>query len=108
MSEDLEWAEFLDRLIHDLREPLRSIHAFSELLRENGSARIGSDAEEALGQILSGTSRIRTLVDGVSGYALALRETPDSAGPGPPTCDTTTPSSASGATAPRSSSRSGC
>jgi chemotaxis family two-component system sensor kinase Cph1 len=80
MAEDCEWAEFLDRLIHDLREPVRSVHAFSELLRENGSARIGSDADEALGQILSGTSRIRTLVDGVSGYALALRETSDSAG----------------------------
>ena len=73
MPEDNEWAEFLDRLIHDVREPLRSVHAFSELLRETAVDRLGADGEEALDQILSGTSRIRTLVDGVSGYALALR-----------------------------------
>lgn len=82
MAEDREWAEFLDRLIHDLREPLRSVHAFSELLHETAASRLGSDGEEAIGQILSGTSRIRTLVDGISGYTLALRENPDSAGSG--------------------------
>ena len=80
MLEDGDWAEFLDRLIHDVREPLRSIHAFSELLRETAVNRLGADGEEALGQILSGTSRIRTLVDGVSGYALALRENSDKSG----------------------------
>jgi signal transduction histidine kinase len=80
MAEDHEWAEFLDRLIHDVREPLRSVHAFSELLRESAGERSGEDAEEALGQILSGTSRIRSLVDGLSGYALALREPADTVG----------------------------
>jgi chemotaxis family two-component system sensor kinase Cph1 len=82
MPEDHEWAEFLDRLIHDVREPLRSIHAFSELLRETAANRLGADGEEALGQILSGTSRIRTLVDGISGYALALRENGETSGSG--------------------------
>lgn len=74
MPEEREWAEFLDRLVHDLREPLRSIHAFSELLSENRADPAGGDSEEAIGQILSGTTRIRTLVDGISGYTLALRE----------------------------------
>lgn len=80
MPEDREWAEFLDRLIHDVREPLRSIHAFSELLRENAANHLGADAEEALGQILSGTSRIRILVDGISGFTLALRDNSDESG----------------------------
>lgn len=82
MPEDYEWAEFLDRLIHDLREPLRSIHAFSELLREGVAEGLSTDADESIGQILSGAARIRTLADGLSGYALALRETADSAGSG--------------------------
>jgi signal transduction histidine kinase len=67
-----EWAEFLDRLVHDLREPLRSINAFSELLQEVAKDRLGAEGDEVLGEILSGTTRIRTLVDGVSGYSLAL------------------------------------
>ncbi len=77
MPQDREWAEFLDRLVHDLREPLRSVHAFSELLRETAGERLGADGEEAVGEILSGTKRIRTLVDGISGYTLALREAAD-------------------------------
>lgn len=74
MPQDREWAEFLDRLIHDVREPLRSVHAFSELLRETAAERIGPDGETAVGEIVSGAARMRTLVDGISGYALALRE----------------------------------
>jgi signal transduction histidine kinase len=75
---DTDWAEFLDRLIHDLREPLRSVHAFSELLSETAKDRLGVDGEEAIREILSGTTRIRTLIDGLSGYSLALRESADS------------------------------
>jgi len=75
---DADWAEFLDRLVHDLREPLRSIHAFTELLSETAKDRLGVDGEEAIREILSGTTRIRTLVDGLSGYSLALRESADS------------------------------
>jgi len=76
-DQDAEWAEFLDRLVHDLREPLRSVHAFSELLCETAKDRLGGDGEEAIREILSGTTRIRTLVDGLSGYSLALRESAD-------------------------------
>jgi chemotaxis family two-component system sensor kinase Cph1 len=74
-----EWTEFLDRLVHDMREPLRSINAFSELLREMAKGRLGSDGDEVLGEILSGTARIRTLVDGLAGYSLALRASSESA-----------------------------
>lgn len=74
MPQDRDWADFLDRLIHDLREPLRSVHAFSEMLREIAPGRLGADGEEAVGEILSGTVRIRTLVDAISGFSAALRE----------------------------------
>jgi light-regulated signal transduction histidine kinase (bacteriophytochrome) len=77
-DQDTDWAEFLDRLVHDLREPLRSVHAFSELLSETAKDRLGVDGDEAIREILSGTTRIRTLIDGLSGYSLALRESADS------------------------------
>lgn len=76
-DKDTDWAEFLDRLVHDLREPLRSVHAFSELLCETAKGELGSEGEEAIHEILSGTTRIRTLVDGLSGYSAALRESAD-------------------------------
>lgn len=79
-DQDRDWAEFLDRLVHDLREPLRSVHAFSELLSETAKERLGIDGDEAIREILSGTTRIRTLIDGLSGYSLALRESADSRG----------------------------
>jgi light-regulated signal transduction histidine kinase (bacteriophytochrome) len=80
-EQDDRWAEFLDRLVHDLREPLRSINAFSELLIETARDQLGGEGEEALGEILSGAARMRTLIDGLSGFSLALRETPDSPPP---------------------------
>ncbi len=67
------WAEFLDRLVHDLREPLRTINAFSELLHEIANGRLGAEGEEVVGEILAGTTRIRGLIDGVSAYSNALR-----------------------------------
>jgi len=67
------WAEFLDRLVHDLREPLRTINAFSELLHEITNGRLGAEGDEVVGEILSGTTRIRGLIDGVSAYSSALR-----------------------------------
>ena len=61
-----------------MREPLRSVHAFSELLSETEKDRLGVESEEAIREILSGTTRIRTLIDGLSGYSVALRESADS------------------------------
>ncbi len=74
MPQEGEWAEFLDRLIHDLREPLRSVHAFSELLRETTAEKLGPEGDLEVGEILSAATRMRALADSLSGYALALRE----------------------------------
>jgi signal transduction histidine kinase len=68
-------AGFLDRLVHDLREPLRSIHVFSELLAEMAKDRLGGEGDHAVSEIFAGTLRMRTLLDSLSAYSLALRET---------------------------------
>jgi signal transduction histidine kinase len=77
-TQDNQWAEFLDRLVHDLREPLRSIGVFSELLGDNERGRLGAEGDRALGEILAGASKMGTLLHGLSGYSMALRESADS------------------------------
>ncbi len=67
-------ADFLDRLIHDMREPLRSISVFAELLGEIAGARLGGEGDRALKEIPAGAAKIGKLLEGLSGYALALRE----------------------------------
>src|SRR5580704_879444 len=76
-TEDEQWAAFLDRLVHDLREPLRSIGVFSELLAEMAKGRLGGDGDQMLSEIIAGASRMGTLLEGLSGYSLALRESAD-------------------------------
>jgi signal transduction histidine kinase len=73
-----QWAEFLDRLVHDLREPLRSIGVFSELLGDNARVRLDVEGDRALREILAGTSKMGILLQGLSGYSMALRESADS------------------------------
>jgi signal transduction histidine kinase len=67
-------AEFLDRLVHDLREPLRSISVFSELLVEMAKGRLGEEGDRVLSEIPAGVLKIGALLEGLSGYSLALRE----------------------------------
>jgi signal transduction histidine kinase len=72
-------AEFLDRLVHDLREPLRSIGVFAELLADIAKSRLGEEGDRVLSEILAGTSRMGTLLKGLADYSLALRESSESA-----------------------------
>ncbi|MEO7145449.1 MAG: ATP-binding protein [Bryobacteraceae bacterium] len=66
--------QFLDRLVHDLREPLRSVHAFSQILAENLKGRLEPADEEILSQILTGTSRMGELLEGVSRFTSAMHD----------------------------------
>jgi light-regulated signal transduction histidine kinase (bacteriophytochrome) len=75
-----ELADFLDRLIHDMREPLRSIGVFAELLGEISGDRLGGEGDRALQEIPAGAAKIGSLLEGLSGYAVALRE-PSEGGP---------------------------
>jgi signal transduction histidine kinase len=71
---DAQSAAFLDRLVHDLREPLRSINVFSELLVEMAKDRLGAEGDQFLNEISAGSARMKTLLEGLSGYSLALGE----------------------------------
>jgi signal transduction histidine kinase len=64
--------------VHDLREPLRSIHSFSELLAEPKDGRNVSadDRQRALAEILSSAAIMRTLIDGLSRYGPTLAPEP--------------------------------
>ena len=57
-TDDSQWAEFLDRLVHDLREPLRSIGVFSELLAETAKGRLGAEGDQVTGEILAGAAKM--------------------------------------------------
>ncbi|MDP9054808.1 MAG: HAMP domain-containing histidine kinase [Acidobacteriota bacterium] len=65
----------MDRLVHDLREPLRSINVFTELLEEKSNARGGTGRADLFREIYGGAARIRTLLDALANYSLALHET---------------------------------
>jgi signal transduction histidine kinase len=80
-TQDSQWAEFLDRLVHDLREPLRSIGVFSEVLEENAKDRLDAESAQALGEILGGAAKIGTLLEGLSAWSQALRESADPGSP---------------------------
>jgi signal transduction histidine kinase len=67
-------ADFLDRLIHDMREPLRSIGVFAEVLQETTGTEAGEQGRQALDEIHAGAAGITRLLEGLSGYAVALRE----------------------------------
>jgi chemotaxis family two-component system sensor kinase Cph1 len=64
----------MDRLVHDLREPLRSINVFSELLGETSKDRLDEEGGQILTEIQHGTSRMFTLLEGLAAYATSLRE----------------------------------
>jgi signal transduction histidine kinase len=69
-----EWVYFMDRLVHDLREPLRSINVFAELLIEAEKDRLNEQSKQFVDEIQSGAARMQTLLSGLSGYSMALHE----------------------------------
>jgi len=48
---------------HDLKSPLRNIHAFVELLRRKNSENFDAEDEEYMSIILNGTKRMRNIID---------------------------------------------
>jgi light-regulated signal transduction histidine kinase (bacteriophytochrome) len=72
-NENSDWQRIFDRLVHDLREPLRSITSFSELLSEVAKERLGAEGELAIGEVLAGAARMRILIDGISRFSATLQ-----------------------------------
>jgi PAS domain S-box-containing protein len=54
---------------HDLAEPLRSISGFSQFLATEYEDKLDDDGREYLGHIISGTVRMRTLIDALLEYS---------------------------------------
>ena len=69
VDRDRELSEFLLRVSHDMRSPMRAIRAHAELIRRDSAA---SD-DPRLGFIIGGIQNVELLADGLSSYALALR-----------------------------------
>jgi signal transduction histidine kinase len=70
---DRQLSEFLLRVCHDLKTPVRAIRAHSELFLRGGEA---SDLTERLGFVVDGARKIDQIVEGLSGFAIALQIDP--------------------------------
>lgn len=54
---------------HDLKEPLRTVGSYSQLLTRRFSAQVGADAAEFVGYITDGVQRMNDLLDDLLDYA---------------------------------------
>jgi len=70
--EDFE--EFIVRAAHDLREPLRTVSAYCELLARSEPQRADSETDQFRGYILDGTGRIQLLIADMVEYATAASD----------------------------------
>jgi light-regulated signal transduction histidine kinase (bacteriophytochrome) len=70
---------YLERLLyatsHDLREPIRSVHNFTELLARHLDGQLDETSRDYVGRVLDGAVRMRGLVDGMLEFA-SLRNRP--------------------------------
>ena len=69
-----EWSAFVDRLVHDLREPLRSINVFAELLEESAKEKLGAEDAQYVTEIRGGASRMQVLLEGLAAYSMSMHE----------------------------------
>jgi PAS domain S-box-containing protein len=74
VADDLARANlYLERLLyatsHDLREPIRSVHNFTELLGRHLDGQLDETSRDYLERVLDGAVRMRGLVDGMLEFA---------------------------------------
>jgi light-regulated signal transduction histidine kinase (bacteriophytochrome) len=65
---NLEFEEFVSMAAHNLREPLRDVASFSQLMAETYAGRLDSDACVFLERILDGAARMQSLLADVVDY----------------------------------------
>ncbi len=63
-----EFEEFVSIAAHDLREPLRNIASFSQLLTEANADRLDAESRDFLDRIQNGASRMQLLLSDVVDY----------------------------------------
>lgn len=66
-NEDLE--HFAHAVSHDLREPLRTIRVFSQMLERRHAATLGLEASQQLAQISNAALRLDELIEGILAYS---------------------------------------
>jgi light-regulated signal transduction histidine kinase (bacteriophytochrome) len=67
-----EFEQFISMATHNLREPLRDVAAFSQLLAETCSGRLDSDAVGFLDRIQEGAASIQSVLAAVVEYSTAI------------------------------------
>jgi len=60
--------EFVSTAVHNMREPLRDVASFSQLLAETDAGRRDSEAGEFLVRILEGATKMQSLLTGLVDY----------------------------------------
>jgi len=68
-TEELRWFSY--RIAHDLREPLRTISVYAELIKNRLGESGGEDTTKFLGFIGNATTKLRLFMDGLLEYAQA-------------------------------------
>jgi len=61
-----------DMLSHELREPLRQVSIYAELLHERMKDRAGAEEEQFFTNVLSGARRLGTLIEAVLTYSRSI------------------------------------
>jgi PAS domain S-box-containing protein len=68
-----ELDEFTSVVSHDLKEPLRTIQAYSTILAEDHAGRLGPEGAEYLGHLVEASRRLGNLIDDLLTLSLAGR-----------------------------------
>jgi PAS domain S-box-containing protein len=64
-----ELQRFAHASAHDLKEPLRTISSFVQLLAQRHAGRLGKESDEFLGFIVDGVRRMEDLIEALMAYA---------------------------------------
>ena len=63
-----ECEEFISTAAHNLREPLRDVAAFSQLVAETQGGRLDADTEACVARIVQGAAKMESVLADVVGY----------------------------------------
>lgn len=73
-----EFEEFVSMAAHNLREPLRDVASFSQLIAENSAGRLDSDTGEYLDRIRQGAASMQSVLAAVVDYWTTVGDSPSS------------------------------